>query len=217
MIWEIASSALSRRTASRQTPSRNDRCYSTSFNSNSHSLSSISTVCSWAGKRFVSTSSMYSAKAFCISAWRSAYFLTNFGVKRSNRPNRSCVTSTCPSQPTPAPMPNRRDGDFLRDEFRQTDRDRFQHQAEAACFFQQARIFDQPLGGTGGFALRPKAAQLVDRLRREPEVPHHRDARARNRSGWLSTRSRPPSSLTLSIPPCCRKRPALRIASSTET
>src|SRR5215212_9888453 len=33
-------------------------CYLISFNSNSHSRSSISTMCSCAGKRFVSTSSM---------------------------------------------------------------------------------------------------------------------------------------------------------------
>ena len=32
-----------------------------------------------------------------------------------------------------------------------------------------------------------------------------------------SARSRPPSSLTASMPPCCRKRPALRVASATET
>src|SRR5258708_8074221 len=69
-----------------------------------HSLSSISPECSAVGKRPVSTSSRYSLKARCISAWKFAYFLTNLGVKRSNKPSKSCVTSTCPSHLTPPRM-----------------------------------------------------------------------------------------------------------------
>ena len=70
------------------------------------------------------------------------------------------------------------DGNFLGDELRQPRRDRFEHEAETARLFEQERVFEQALRGGGVPALRTEAAQLVDGLRREAEVPHDGNARA---------------------------------------
>ena len=60
-----------------------------------------------------------------------------------------------------------------------------------------------------------EAAHLVDRLRRQADVPHHRDPDLDEPRGSTSATRAPPSSLTAAAPPSWISRPALRTASST--
>ena len=63
-----------------------------------------------------------------------------------------------------------------RDHLRERRRDGFEDDGEGAGVFERAGIVDE-LGGRGGrLALDLVAAELVDRLRRQAEVAHHRDA-----------------------------------------
>src|SRR6185503_13241081 len=77
---------------------------------------------------------------------------------------------------------NRWDGKSLRDQFPETSGHRFKHNAETACSFEEKRIFHESFRGDGSLALRTESAQLVDRLRRESEVPHNGNPRACDRA-----------------------------------
>ena len=71
-------------------------------------------------------------------------------------------------------------GQPLGDQFSQPCRNRFEHQAETACFLQDQRIFEQSFGSRGIAPLRAVPAQLMHGLRRQAQVPHNRDAGADN-------------------------------------
>ena len=62
--------------------------------------------------------------------------------------------------------------------FRQPRRDRLQHKAERARFFEDLCIFQQALRRSCSFALCAEAAKLMHGLRREAKMTHDRNARS---------------------------------------
>ena len=58
-------------------------------------------------------------------------------------------------------------GNFQRDQFGKPRRDRFQHDAEAARFLQDERVFDKSFRSNGSFALGAESTELIDGLRRQ--------------------------------------------------
>ena len=153
--------------------------------------------------------------AFSISAKRSAYCLTNFGVNRSNMPSRSCSTSTWPSHPPPAPMPMVGMRSFLRNARGDPVGHHLQHDHGRAGLFQRLRRRRAaaarrrrscPARGSRP-ACRPTAGV-------RPMWPITVMPALRDRAHRSAPSSRPPSSLTASMPASFRKRPALRTASA---
>ncbi len=88
----------------------------------------------------------------------------------------SCSTSTWPSQAGPAPMPmvGIRTAALIRPG--ELGGNQLEHHRTGARLFERLGIFQQPGAGIGLPALNPVPAERVDRLRREAEVSHHRDA-----------------------------------------
>src|SRR4051794_10760894 len=64
----------------------------------------------------------------------------------------------------------------LHEDLRHRGRDRLEDEREAPRLLQGERLRGDPLGRGGGAALGPVAAERRRRLRREPHVPHDRDA-----------------------------------------
>jgi hypothetical protein len=107
-------------------------------------------------------------------------------------------------------------GNLFRDQFRETRRDRFKHDAETARGFEKKRILHEPFRGDGGLALRAESAQLIDGLRGQTEMPHDGNARAGDGADGVCAFT-PALEFDRVHAALCRKRPALRTASSTET
>jgi len=64
----------------------------------------------------------------------------------------------------------------FRDQSSELRRDGLQHQAETAGLLQQQGVFVDAFGSLGAAPHRGEAPELVDALRRQPQVTHHRDA-----------------------------------------
>ena len=69
-----------------------------------------------------------------------------------------------------------RDVELLGDDARDVDGHRLEDDGVGAGFLQGHGVVQQADGGGGRLALHLVAAELVDRLRRQAEVAHHRDA-----------------------------------------
>ena len=61
---------------------------------------------------------------------------------------------------------------------REVARDPLEHERERARVLQRVSVGDEPLAVRRAPRLHLHAAEGVDRLGRQPEVAHHRDARA---------------------------------------
>ena len=70
----------------------------------------------------------------------------------------------------------------LRDERCYPRRHRFQHNGKAPGLLQREGIIQQRPRRGGTTPLRAVSPQLMHRLRRQPDVPHHGDASAHNRA-----------------------------------
>ena len=98
----------------------------------------------------------------------------------------SCSTSTWPSQWGPAPIPMVGNRQRLRYAARYGSGDQLEHDgAGAGRLAARLRISEQPLGGILISSLHPVAAERVHRLRREAEVPDHRNAPLHQRAHRL--------------------------------
>ena len=69
-----------------------------------------------------------------------------------------------------------RDGDSLGNELGQGGGDAFEDYGECTCILEGFGVSEELGCLLGGLALAAVAAELVHRLRREPDVPHDRDA-----------------------------------------
>ena len=139
-------------------------------------------------------------------------------ARPSVRPSRSWNTSTWPSHAAPAPMPIVGTVDALGDRARRPARDASSTIAKRRPPRAPARR--RRASCCAFAAVRPctlKPPSCVDRLRRQADVAHHRDARGDDRARHAQRRVPPPSSLTTSAAASLTKRPALRTASSSET
>ena len=128
----------------------------------------------------------------------------------------SWLTSTCPSQSGPAPMPM-----VGTDSAAVTCRaasapTASMHHRERAGPFERVRVLDQGFDVFALHGLPAIAAHLVHRLGLEPEVAHHRNAHLHHAPDGARRSAGPPSTFTAAAPACSR-RPALRTASSTLT
>ena len=84
-------------------------------------------------------------------------------------------------------------------------RNRLEHDGETAGAFERQRVVEQALGFDRGASLRLVAAQQIHRLRRQPDVAHHRNAGVDQ--GADARRLGPaPSTLTASTPASLTKR-----------
>src|SRR5205807_153529 len=63
----------------------------------------------------------------------------------------------------------------LRNHPRDFARHQLQHYRKDTGIFERERIVEQPARGVGGFSLYSISAELIDRLRRQTDVAHHRD------------------------------------------
>ena len=88
----------------------------------------------------------------------------------------SWLTSTWPSQSGPAPMPMVGTDSAAGHLPRRVGPDGLEHDREDAGPFERVRVLDQRLDVLALHRLAAIAAHLVDRLRLQPEVAHHRDA-----------------------------------------
>ena len=105
-------------------------------------------------------------------------------------------------------------GDRLGDPAGERLGDLLEHDREGAGLGDGARVGEHALG-VGAAALHAVAAGDVDRLRRQPDVGHHRDRRARRQEARSSRPCvAPPSSLTAAQPVSAITRAALRNACS---
>jgi hypothetical protein len=92
------------------------------------------------------------------------------------------------------PDADRGDRHGLRDPRGDRRRHGFEHEREASRGFEGARVGEQPPCGFRRPALRLEAAERRLRLRRQPDVPHHRDP---GRDDRLHARERRPGALEL--------------------
>jgi len=72
----------------------------------------------------------------------------------------------------PAPDADGGDGQGIGDLFGQKGGNAFQHDGESPCLFEDPGVFHDPLRRRIALALHLVAAQLVDGLRRQPEMGH---------------------------------------------
>ena len=84
--------------------------------------------------------------------------------------------------------------------------------AKAPASWRATASVEEANGGGGRLALHFVAAELVDRLRREAEVPHDGDAEGDERADGFDD-GRAAFELDGLAPASCKKRPAFRIAS----
>ena len=91
------------------------------------------------------------------------------------------TTCTCPEQPAPGADPDRRDPEPLGDRRRQLLGHQLEHDREGARLLDRKGVAEQGPRGVLRLALDAHLADRVDRLRRQPDVAHDRDAGARDR------------------------------------
>ena len=157
---------------------------------------------------------MYSRAARVTSSARCAYCFTNDGIRPSKRRQYVVAHEHLPSQCGPAPMrwsaPR-----ACRHLTRRIGAHGLDHDREHTGALERVCFFDQRLDVLALHRLAAITAHLMERLRLEPEVAHHRDPdlhhpphRAHNRQPALDLHR---GGARFS------RRPALRTASSTLT
>ena len=90
--------------------------------------------------------------------------------------------------------------------------------ANAPACLERFGVFEEALAASGraalAIALHAMTAHPMHRLRRQPDMPHHRNIDLPRGARTVSANAMPPSSFTASAPPSLIRRPALRSASS---
>ena len=109
-----------------------------------------------------------------------------------------------------------RDAQAFADHLGELGRYGLEHDGESAGLLQRNGVIHEAFGRFRRLALHLVAAKLVDRLRRQADVPDTGMPICTMRR-TVSAMCTPPSSFTAPAPPSCMRRPALRIASSTDT
>ena len=75
----------------------------------------------------------------------------------------------------PSANTNRRNLNAFGNHLRDLARDQFEHDRKRAGCFQCIRVIQQLPGGISRLALHAIRAKLIDRLRRQTDMAHHRD------------------------------------------
>ena len=134
------------------------------------------TVSASPGNVPASTSALYWPTAPRIVPRRSAYWRACFGVQ-SPQPSVSVMTWIWPEHPAPAPMPivGIRSRSVIA--CGELPGHELEHDRERAGLLDRERVGEQRPRLLAVLALDADLAQRVDRLGREPDVAHDRDAR----------------------------------------
>src|SRR5688500_17460931 len=102
-------------------------------------------------------------------------FLDELGCEAIEQAKQIMCNQDLPVAARARANPNDWDGNTLGDQLREPGRHRFQHDAKAACLFEDHSIFHESFGGNRSLALSAESAELMDGLRRETEMPHDRN------------------------------------------
>ena len=151
------------------------------------------------------------------SAARFAYWRTNFGVWPMRQAHQIVKHEHLAVAIGPGADADGRNSQLLGDARGHFARHRFEHHGKCAGRFHRARVALHLPRGFRRFPLHVESAERIERLRRQPDMAHHRNFRFHQlaRSVRCAARRLPLSPLPRRLPsPAAR---ALRMDSSIET